>query len=340
MPCSTSRENVLGCPTLLARLSREGGAVDVELDSNPSLHFPPFAARLIILPMRASKHLHLVILFSALLISVACTKRQPQSQSDAPRLTPGVRMQDVTFRSSALDREMRYRVIMPQRVSTEKTPVVYLLHGGDGSFRDWSNYSDVAQFAEKGLLLVMPQGEDSYYVNSATRPQDRYEDYIVHDLIADVESRFPVARGRSHRAIAGVSMGGFGAINLALKHPELFAFAGGISSALDVPSRPFSIKRIGQWRHHRSIFGDWQGAAQQQNDPFTLAQSADPSSAPYLYLTCGDQEGLLPSNRKFAATLEQRHFKYEFHIAPGGHNWNQWNARVPELFEAMLKQVL
>ena len=65
--------------------------------------------------------------------------------------------------------------------------MLYLLHGGGGGFRDWSNYSDVAGYAERGLILVMPEGNSSYYTNSADRPQDRYEDYIVHDLIADVE---------------------------------------------------------------------------------------------------------------------------------------------------------
>ena len=78
--------------------------------------------------------------------------------------------------------------------------MVYLLHGGGGGFRDWSNYSDVARFAEAGLLLVMPEGESSYYTNAVDPPQDRYEDYIVHDLIADVESRFPVATGRANIA--------------------------------------------------------------------------------------------------------------------------------------------
>jgi S-formylglutathione hydrolase FrmB len=64
---------------------------------------------------------------------------------------------------------------------------MYLLHGGGGGYRDWSNYSDVAQFAEHGFILVMPEGNSSYYVNAAERPQDRYEDYITKDLIADVE---------------------------------------------------------------------------------------------------------------------------------------------------------
>ncbi|HKR95067.1 MAG TPA: alpha/beta hydrolase-fold protein, partial [Candidatus Angelobacter sp.] len=207
-----------------------------------------------------------------------------------------------------------------------------------GGFRDWSNYSDVAGYAEQGVILIMPEGNDSYYVNSADHPEERYEDYIVYDLIADVESRFPVARDQASRAIAGVSMGGFGAVTLALKHPDLFMFVGGLSSALDVPTRPFSAKRIGQWRHHRSIFGPWKGQHQQENDPFVLARSADPEKMPYFFLTCGDQEGLLPANRKFAALLHERNFKYEFHTGHGGHDWNQWNSHVSALMHSLMRR--
>jgi putative tributyrin esterase len=249
-------------------------------------------------------------------------------------------MRDITFHSAALSRDMRYRVVLPAGLAVgAKLPVVYLLHGGGGNFRDWSNYSDSARFAERGLILVMPEGDESYYVNSAERRQDRYEDYIVNDLIADVESKFLVAAGRANRAIVGVSMGGFGAIKLAFSHPELFVFAAGISPAVDVPSRPFSIKRISQWQHHRSIFGPWGSRTRRQGDPFVLARSVDPAKAPYLFLTCGEQEGLLPANRSFAALLKNRHFQYEFHIVPGGHNWNQWDERLPSVFQSLLEHI-
>lgn len=273
------------------------------------------------------------------LLMVACNRKQV-AQSDRPRLTPNVAMRDVTFRSAALNRDMQYRVVLPSSIAAgAKLPVVYLLHGVGGGFRDWSNYSDSARFAERGLILVMPEGNDSYFVNAAERPQDRYEDYIVNDLIADVEIRFPVAKGRGTRAIAGVSMGGFGAVKLALSHPELFVFAGAISPAVDVPSRPFSIKRIQQWRRHSSIFGPWGSQVRRSGDPFVLARSADPAKTPYLFLTCGNHEGLLPANRNFAALLADRHFRYEFHVVPGGHDWNQWDQRLPSVFQSLFEHL-
>jgi putative tributyrin esterase len=231
---------------------------------------------------------------------------------------------------------MQYRAVLPaQQPAGQKLRVMYLLHGGGGGFRDWTNYSDVARYAERGFLLIMPEGESSYYMNSATRSQDRFEDYIIHDLITDVEQRFPALAGRQNRAIIGISMGGFGAVVLGLKHPELFAFVGGLSSALDVPSRPFSIKRMEQWRHHSSIFGSRGSEKRKANDPYVLARQAHRAAMPYIFLSCGEQEGLLAANRKFASILKEMEFAHEFHSGPGGHDWNQWNSRLPELFASL-----
>ena len=276
-----------------------------------------------------------VLLSVVLALTVGCRRSNDSTSADHPRLTAKVTLRDITFRSAALGREMQYRVISPLEMAGQKLPFVYLLHGGGGGFRDWSNYSDVASFAEQGLLLVMPEGESSYYTNAVSPPQDRFEDYITHDLISDVESRFPAAAGRANRAIVGVSMGGFGAVNIALRHPDLFVFAGGISSAIDVPRRAFSIKRLQQSRHYNSIFGPSGSQTRRDNDPFVLVRNANPETAPYFFLTCGEQEGLLTPNREVATLLAQRHFKFEFHTVRGGHDWHQWNAWLPTVMRSM-----
>jgi S-formylglutathione hydrolase FrmB len=292
--------------------------------------------------MRAATHRRSswALLAAILLLAAGCKTKDEAQQPDRPRLTPKVVLRDITFHSAALNRDMQYRVVLPLSVVPgQKLPVVYLLHGGGGGFRDWTNDSDVARFAESGLVLVMPEGGSSYYTNAVDPPTDSYEDYIVRDLIADVESKLPVAAGRSNRGIAGVSMGGFGAVKLALRHPNLFAFAGGISSAIDVPRRAFSIRRLQQSRHYNSIFGPPGSQTRRDNDPFVLVRTANPEAAPYLFLTCGEQEGLLPANREFAALLEARHFRHEFHTVRGGHDWNQWNAWLPSLFRSLAEHM-
>jgi len=302
---------------------------------------PPTFSAMIAASMQNAWHRcsHILIAF-ALIPWLACHRQQPASQPDQPRLTPNVTVRDVTFRSAALGRDMQYRVFLPVTTTTgQKLQTLYLLHGGGGGFRDWSNYSDVAHFAQSGLLLIMPEGGSSYYANAVDPQQDRYEDYIVKDLISDVESKFPVAAGRANRAIVGVSMGGFGAVNLALRHPDLFVFVGGISSAIDVPRRAFTIRRLQQSRRYNAIFGPSGSQTRRENDPFVRVRTVNPDTAPYFFLTCGEQEGLLPANREFAALLTKLQFKHEFHTVHGSHDWNQWNAWLPELFSSLTKHL-
>src|SRR6266496_325341 len=286
--------------------------------------------------MTSLKRPYLAAWLCAAVVGLSACSQRYDAPVDHPRLTAEVSMCDVTFHSAALNRDMPYRVVFPAKlVAGRKLCAVYVLHGGGGGFRDWTNFSDVARVAEQDVILVMPEGNSSYYMNSAERPQDRYEDYIANDLISDVETQFPVMAGRANRAVIGISMGGFGAINLSLKHPDLFAFAGALSPAIDVPSRPFSIKRIGQWREHSSIFGSWGSETRRANDPYLVVRTIDPVRMPYLYLSCGEQEGLLPANRKFAKLLAEHHFRFEFHTGRGAHDWNQWNPRLPDVFRSL-----
>jgi putative tributyrin esterase len=249
-------------------------------------------------------------------------------------------MQDVQFFSAALKREMTYRVFLPATIEAgKKMPVVYLLHGCGSDFRDWSNYSDVSGYAAKGLILVMPDGGCSYYANGAEKPEDRYEDYVVHDLIADVEGRFPALQDRKGRAIAGVSMGGFAAVKLALSRPEMFGFAGAISPAIDVAERKFSWKHASHWWRFRSLFGPMDSEERQERNPFALVKSANPEATPYLYVTAGEQEALLDPIRRFAGRLKERGFAHEFHTKPGGHDWDEWDTQIPGVFEKLTERV-
>jgi putative tributyrin esterase len=280
-----------------------------------------------------------LIAVAALAVFAGC-HRGELAVMDQPRSFPGVVMRDVTFYASALDRNMTYRVYLPRDVSAgTKLPTIYLLHGCGTSFRDWSNYSDVGAYAAKGLILVMVDGVCSYYMNAALNPKDRYEDYFVHDLISDAESRFPALGGRENRAIAGVSMGGFAAVELALVRPDLFAFAGAISPAIDVPSRGFSVRRWSQSMRFRAIFGPAGSETRAQSDPFTLVKSAHPADTPYLYITAGEEEPLLPPIRRFVTLLKLRNYSHEFHTKPGGHDWNEWDTQIPGCFESLIAHI-
>ncbi len=267
-------------------------------------------------------------------LALASCRNAPQPQPDHPRLFPGVAVQDVSFFSTGLQRQMPYRVYLPAKLPRgQRLPVVYLLHGGNGGYRDWSNDSEVARYAAQGLILVMPEGAFSYYQNAALKPEDKYGDYLLNDLISDVEARFPAAKGRENRSVVGISMGGFAVAKLALSRPELFVFVGAFSPSIDVCQRRFHLM---QWWRLTNIFGPVGSKTRKMSDPFELVQSADPAVTPYIYLTAGEQEPLLEPNRRFAARLRERHFEFEFHTKPGGHDWNEWDSQIPGCFESLL----
>ena len=250
-------------------------------------------------------------------------------------------MQDITFHSAALNRDMSYRVFLPTNIAPgQRLAAVYLLHGGQaGEYRDWSNYTDVSRYAARGLILVMPEGAFSYYMNAAMKPGDRYEDYTFTDLIADVESRFPVVADRGHRAVIGISMGGFAAIKIALTRPDLFGFVGAFSPSVEITHRRFHIMRVAEWFRIRRIFGPWGSDTRTSRDPFALVATADPTKVPFIYLTSGENEPLSGPDRQFASRLSERHFAYEFHTSPGGHAWSQWDAQIPGCFESLLQHL-
>jgi putative tributyrin esterase len=284
--------------------------------------------------------LHLSCLAIGVLAALAGCHRGHLPLVDHSRSFPGVVSKDVTFHSSALDRNMTYRVYLPREVSAgTRLPAVYLLHGCGTSFRDWSNYSDVGAYAAKGVILVMVDGACSYYVNAALKSKDKYEDYFVHDLISDAESRFPILGDPENRAVVGVSMGGFAGVKLALTRPDLFAFVGAISPAVDVPSRDFSVRRWSQSMRFRTTFGPTGSETRLHSDPFILVESAVPAHTPYLYITAGEQEPLLPPIRRFVTLLKLRNYSNEFHTKPGGHDWNEWDTQIPGCFESLVTHI-
>ncbi len=285
---------------------------------------------------RSATALALVLLCTFL---TACKKAEVPLL-DHPQIAAGSRMEDVSFTSASMGREMKYRVFLPASIAPgTKFPVVYLLHGCGGDVRDWSNYSQVSEYAAKGYILVMPAEECSYYINSQANPEDKYEDYTTRDLIADVESRFPAKTERENRAVVGVSMGGYGAITSALVHPEIYSFVGAISPAVDVPSRKFSWQHYWQSKRFESIFGPNGSAQRNARDPFKLVESAEPNSTPYIYMTAGEQEAMYTSIKRFAEKLKARNFQYEFHTKPGGHDWNEWNKEIPGCMKELTARV-
>jgi putative tributyrin esterase len=250
---------------------------------------------------------------------------------------------DDSVASAALNRTMKYRVLLPEDYarSGNQYRALYLLHGLTGDYLDWSTRTELARIARGlSIVIVMPDGENSWYVNAADKGP-RFEDYIAVDLVTDVERKYRVIRSRYGRAIAGLSMGGYGALRIALKRPNVFAAAGGFSSALGVADPKFAEAMTGSLAAYRAeiarIFGAAGSETRTANDIFAIAGSAKPDTAPALYVDCGTSDGLLASNRELVAILQKRGFTYEYHEVPGAHTWDYWNRRLEVFLPWLLR---
>ena len=249
---------------------------------------------------------------------------------------PRAVVRDEAFHSTALGRLIKYRVVLPEgygRSTTTRFPVLLLLHGLDGHYDDWSTRTHLVERASRlPLIVVMPEGGDSWYTNAADG-SGRFEDYIVTDLIADVDARYRTIRARYGRAIAGLSMGGYGAIKLALKHPALFAAAASLSGAFDAADPSFANIFPAHTEEMTRIFGPPDGDTRRENDLFVIAENAAAAASPALYVDCGESDRFLPSNRRLVEILQKHGFTYEYHETAGAHAWDYWNRRLDPLLQ-------
>ena len=257
---------------------------------------------------------HLVLI---LLLATAALAQTPQ-------------LKEAEFQSKSLGRTMKYRVLLPASYtqSDKKYPVLYLLHGLYGDYTNWTRLTKIQTYAAGlELIIAMPDANDSWYTNSATDPQQKYEDYIVHDFLTEIETHYRVTATRDTRFIAGLSMGGYGAIKFALKNPQLFSLVGSFSGALNAPNelnqdRPEFAAQLNK------VYGPENSKTRAENDVYLLVKSAKPTALPYFFLSCGTADYFLQANRQFVLALPSLKIGYEYHELPGKHDWDFWDHSI------------
>jgi S-formylglutathione hydrolase FrmB len=250
------------------------------------------------------------------------------------------RVETVQFRSSLVGKTLPYHVVLPgdYRASTAtRYAVLYLLHGWAGHSSDWLTRTNVADYAAQyRFILVMPEGNDGWYVDSATNASEKYESYILQELIPDVQRRYRTIESRYGRGIAGLSMGGYGALKFGLKSPGTFAFAGSLSGALAAPTWTLDEMKSLKSIYDSSVvaFGPRDSQQRKTNDIFEIVRTMSAprvSALPYIYLDCGISDFFLPSNEQFATLLSEKKIPHEFRELPGDHGWQYWDQQVKEL---------
>jgi putative tributyrin esterase len=217
--------------------------------------------------------------------------------------------------------------------SSRRYPVLYLLHGGGQDHLAFATRSWFRPLASREMIVVTPSVGDSWYVNSVADPKAKYEDFVVKDLVEYVDSRYRTVASREGRAVAGVSMGAWGAMLLGLKHPQLFGAIGAFSA-------PFGISRqdpkMDMTSRTQQRFGVPDTADRRERDPGTLATTIPLESVPMLYLACGNQDLFVADNRAFAQRLTVRKISYEYReLSPLGHSWDLWDGQVVNFIDML-----
>lgn len=258
------------------------------------------------------------------------------SQSPAPApLPPNV--SDHELDSKLMARPMPYRVVLPKSYSAEKDrkyPVIYLLHGLTGRFRNWTDLTKLPAYAERyEFIIVTPEGANGWYTDSHTKPEEKYESYLIKELIPEVEKKYRAIGTRGGRAIAGLSMGGYGALKFGLKYPEMFSLAGSFSGALGAASISADGRSTASIRSIAEVFGPADSETRAANDIFKMVREATPEKVkamPFLYVDCGNEDFLIQNNRDFVALLAEKKIPHEYRQLPGAHNWPYWDKQVRE----------
>jgi S-formylglutathione hydrolase FrmB len=257
------------------------------------------------------------------------------------------RAECVSLPSKILARTVPYCVLLPPSYDAEKTrryPILYLLHGlGDneemlvhsGGMNLVEDLWEEHQLGE--LLIVTPAGGTSFYINSRDGKR-RYEDFFLEEFMPGVEKRYRAQAGRGTRGLAGISMGGYGALHIAFRHPQLFAAVGAHSAALIEKMPNISVqnsRQIGRLRVLGDAFGSpFDAAFWNQNDPEAIARTANLAGLK-IYFDCGSEDdyGFDQGAQALDKLLTSRHIPHEFHLYPGGHNWSYFAEHLPALLE-------
>lgn len=294
---------------------------------------------------------HLSILFLALQCTLVGALAQSGTVDTSNKIS-----------SKVMKRDMSYSVYLPPdyHTSTRSYPVLYLFHGMTGDHTDWPIKGEVGHIADRAIrkgdappmVIIMPDGlPDAFYINNFDGSV-RWEDFFYQELLPEVEKKFRIKAERSTRAIAGLSMGGYGALYHGIKHRELFTHCYAMSAAvlerepvqgdgelsefektlglrlwgpLNKEGFPENYKAHSIHEMIKAIVVD-RGPA----GPFAMPPN---TGLPQLYIDCGDDDFLLQQNTSLVHLLRQKGIPFEFRVRDGGHTWEYWRTALKTALE-------
>jgi S-formylglutathione hydrolase FrmB len=243
--------------------------------------------------------------------------------------------------SAAMNKSYKAAVVLPASYAKNNAsyPVLYLLHGGGGHFRDWLiNTPDkmlVKNLADKyNLIIVMPEGETfGWYLDSPFDPVNKFETHLTKEVIQKVDATYRTVKSNKGRVITGLSMGGHGAMYLSTRHPELFCAAGTMSGAMDMNYTKFKVNPEFT-KSLKDRFEKLLGTSDVSNEVFvknSIVNMVDviKNNAMPIIIDCGVDDFLIDANRELHSRLLYANVAHEYTERPGAHTWPYWENSLP-----------
>ncbi|MGI6337052.1 MAG: alpha/beta hydrolase [Eubacteriales bacterium] len=244
----------------------------------------------------------------------------------------------VDFFSSALKQAMSMDVLLPERpqyptpAPRRDYPVLYLLHGLSDDHTIWQRRTRIESYVSgRDLIVVMPSTHRAFYTNTVSGY--KYFDYIAYEIPAFCKANFPVAEGRENTYVAGLSMGGYGALKLAMTLPENYSAAACLSGAIDLVGMRKRHMVVTETDEFDYVFGRPRTITGSEHDIFALTEKllADPAKPkPRIYMACGLDDGLLRDSRLFKRRYG-RQFDFTYEEGAGSHNWDFWDQYIQKV---------
>lgn len=243
--------------------------------------------------------------------------------------------------SAVMKKVYKAAVVLPASYANSKAsyPVLYLLHGGSGHFRDWLTQTPdkmlVRNLADQfNMIIVMPEGETfGWYLDSPFDQNNKFETYITKEVIQKIDNTYRTVRSNKGRVITGLSMGGHGAMYLSSRHPELFCAAGTMSGAMDMNYTKFKINEDFT-KSLKARFEKLLGTSDTSNDVFVknsiinMVDAIKKNGMP-ITIDCGVDDFLIDANRELHSRLLYNGVPHDYTERPGAHTWEYWQNSLP-----------
>jgi len=258
----------------------------------------------------------------------------------------GIVKEGLTIDSKILGKQVRYTIYLPfdYETSDRYYPVVYLLHGYGDNDMGWMQFGEANLIADENIatgnippmILAMPDGGTSFYINNFDNSV-RYEDFFIQEFMPYIEKSYRIRAEKRFRGIAGLSMGGFGTLNFALKYPEKFAACVAFSAATCSEEYLSTVNKEKYDQVYAPVWGiGLEGekrltAHYHKNNAFdvTTSKGKDAYKDLRIYIDCGDDDFLTDDNCRFHIHLDKLGIKHEFRMRDGIHNWTYWRSGLP-----------